>query len=316
MKQKETYFKVGLFVLLCTAGLVAGLMFIGTDVLGKKVVLVETYIDESVQGLNVGSAVLHRGVNIGQVERITFVPIEYPMEPDSPEFRKFGRYVMVVMAIDPRKFPGVDSEPDMVIAMLRNQVSLGLRFKLSYQGITGISYIEADYVDPQRNPELQVPWKPKYIYISSAPSLFTSFTHAIESVFQRLEKIDFEGLVAQLGNTFAAIETTLQDAEVGQIRQAIVDAIEDIKETNQYIQSLLERTDSPMPGNIPQAVDAFRSTLSRLDELLARHEIDIDDVMANLKILIRNLRQVSESIKDSPAQLLFAAPPEKSELVQ
>jgi uncharacterized coiled-coil protein SlyX len=204
----------------------------------------------------------------------------------------------------------------MVIAMLRNQVSLGLRFKLSYQGITGISYIEADYVDPQRNPELQVPWKPKYIYISSAPSLFTSFTHAIESVFQRLEKIDFEGLVAQLGNTFAAIETTLQDAEVGQIRQAIVDAIEDIKETNQYIQSLLERTDSPMPGNIPQAVDAFRSTLSRLDELLARHEIDIDDVMANLKILIRNLRQVSESIKDSPAQLLFAAPPEKSELVQ
>ncbi|NLK40926.1 MAG: MCE family protein [Planctomycetes bacterium] len=316
MKQKETYFKVGLFVLLCTAGLVAGLMFIGTDVLGKKVVLVETYIDESVQGLNVGSAVLHRGVNIGQVERITFVPIEYPMEPDSPEFRKFGRYVMVVMVIDPRKFPGVDSEPDMVIAMLRNQVSLGLRFKLSYQGITGISYIEADYVDPQRNPELQVPWKPKYIYISSAPSLFTSFTHAIESVFQRLEKIDFEGLVAQLGNTFAAIETTLQDAEVGQIRQAIVDAIEDIKETNQYIQSLLERTDSPMPGNIPQAVDAFRSTLSRLDELLARHEIDIDDVMANLKILIRNLRQVSESIKDSPAQLLFAAPPEKSELVQ
>jgi paraquat-inducible protein B len=316
VKQKETYFKVGLFVLLCTAGLVAGLMFIGTDVLGKKVVLVETYIDESVQGLNVGSAVLHRGVNIGQVERITFVPIEYPMEPDSPEFRKFGRYVMVVMAIDPRKFPGVDSEPDMVIAMLRNQVSLGLRFKLSYQGITGISYIEADYVDPQRNPELQVPWKPKYIYISSAPSLFTSFTHAIESVFQRLEKIDFEGLVAQLGNTFAAIETTLQDAEVGQIRQAIVDAIEDIKETNQYIQSLLERTDSPMPGNIPQAVDAFRSTLSRLDELLARHEIDIDDVMANLKILIRNLRQVSESIKDSPAQLLFAAPPEKSELVQ
>jgi paraquat-inducible protein B len=316
VKQKETYFKVGLFVLLCTAGLVAGLMFIGTDVLGKKVVLVETYIDESVQGLNVGSAVLHRGVNIGQVERITFVPIEYPMEPGSPEFRKFGRYVMVVMAIDPRKFPGVDSEPDMVIAMLRNQVSLGLRFKLSYQGITGISYIEADYVDPQRNPELQVPWKPKYIYISSAPSLFTSFTHAIESVFQRLEKIDFEGLVAQLGNTFAAIETTLQDAEVGQIRQAIVDAIEDIKETNQYIQSLLERTDSPMPGNIPQAVDAFRSTLSRLDELLARHEIDIDDVMANLKILIRNLRQVSESIKDSPAQLLFAAPPEKSELVQ
>jgi len=95
VKQKATYFKVGLFVLVCAAGLVAGLLYVGADVLRGEVVRVETYIDESVQGLSVGSAVLHRGVNIGQVERITFVQVEYPMAPDSPEFRQFGRYVMV-----------------------------------------------------------------------------------------------------------------------------------------------------------------------------------------------------------------------------
>lgn len=316
MKQKATYFKVGLFVLVCAAGLVAGLLYVGADVLRGEVVRVETYIDESVQGLSVGSAVLHRGVNIGRVERITFVQVEYPMAPDSPEFRQFGRYVMVVMAIDPRKFPGLDHDPAMITAMLRNQVSLGLRFKLSYQGITGLSFIEADYVDPQRNPELHVPWAPKHIYISSTPSLFTSFTHAVESVFQRLEQIDFEGLFAQLNSTFEAIETTLHDANVGQIREAMVEVMEDIKTTNRHIQSLLNQTDEPMPGNIPQAVEAFSQTLARVDELLERHEMDIDAVMANLKILVHNLRQVSDSIKDNPARVLFAAPPEKSELVQ
>ena len=375
MKQKTTYFKVGLFVLLCAAGLVVGLLYVGADTLRGEVVRVETYIDESVQGLSVGSTVLHRGVNIGRVERISFVQAEYPMAPDSPEFQRFGRYVMVVMALDPRRFPGLDRDPAMVTAMLRNQVSLGLRFKLSYQGITGLSFIEADYVDPVRNPELHVPWIPHNIYISSTPSLFTSFTHAIENVFLRLERIDFEALIARITDTFETIQITLHDADVARIRQSLVALIDDIqqtnrhiqslleptdepmpgnipqavaafsgtleefqmrlrdadvteirqgmvtlldeiKQTNRHIQSLLEQTDEPMPGNIPQAVAAFSTTLTRIDDLLARHDMDVDAVIANLKILVHNLRQISENIKDNPARMLFAAPPERSERVQ
>lgn len=316
MKQKATYFKVGLFVLACSAGLVAGLLYVSADVLRGEVVRVETYIDESVQGLSVGSTVLHRGVNVGRVERITFVQVEYPMDPSSPEFKQFGRYVMVVMAIDPRRFPGLDRDPEMVTALLRNQVSLGLRFKLSYQGITGLSFIEADYVDPARNPELHVPWVPKHIYISSTQSLFTSFTQAIEAIFLRLEDIEFEDLVAQLKNTLEEVQTTLRDADIAQVREATVAMIEDVKETNQHIQLLLSQSDDPMPGNIPQAVAAFGNTLAQVDELLGRHDMDIDVVIANLKILVQNLRQVSDSIKDTPARVLFAAPPEKSERVQ
>lgn len=316
MKQNTTYFKVGVFVLLCAAGLVAGLLFVGADVLRGEVVRVETYIDESVQGLSVGSAVLHRGVNIGRVERITFVQAEYPMEPDSPEFKRFGRYVMVVMALDPRSFPGLDRNPDMITAMLRNQVALGLRFKLSYQGITGLSFIEADYGDTEKHPELQVPWIPKNIYISSSPSLFTSFTQALESVFLRLEKIEFEKLSAQFINTLAEIQTMVRDADVVQIRTAIIALIDDIKETNRNISSLMAETDEPIPGNIRTAIQEFSNTLAQVDELLVRHEMDIDAVMANLKILSQNLRLISDSIKDNPARIFFAAPPERSENVQ
>lgn len=316
MKQNTTYFKVGVFVLLCAVGLVVGLLFIGADVLGGEVLRMETYVDESVQGLSVGSAVLHRGVNIGQVERITFVQAEYPMKPGTPEFRQFGRYVMVVMAINPRSFPGLDRDPEIVTAMLRNQVSLGLRFKLSYQGVTGLSFIEADYVDPQRNPELSVPWIPKHIYISSAPSLFTSFTHALESVFQRLEKIQFEALSEQFIGTLAEIQTMVRDADVASIRASIVAAMEDFRETNEYVKSLLAETDDPAPGNIRSAVAEFGNTLTRIDEMLERHETDIDVVMANLKILVQNLRQVSDSLKDNPARAFFAAPPQRSEKVQ
>ncbi len=353
MKQNTTYFKVGLFVLLCAAGLVAGLIFFGADVIGRQVMYVETYIDESVQGLSVGSAVLHRGVNIGQVERISFVQAEYPMEPSSPEFERFGRYVMVVIAIDSRRFPGLDREPALIAAMLRNQVALGLRFKLSYQGITGITFIEADYVDPERHPELQVPWVPKHHYIPSSPSLFSSFTQAVENVFLRLEKIKFEEMSEQfisaladiqtmvhdadigsvrvamvaamedfketndyLQSLLAEIQTMVQDADIGSIRVAMVAAMEDFQETNDYLQSLLAETDAPAPGNIRTAIADFSGTLARIDELLSRHETDIDAVMTNLKILSYNLRQLSDSVKDNPARLFLAAPPKPSEIVQ
>jgi len=316
MKQNTTYFKVGLFVLLCGAGLVAGLIFFGADVIGRQVMYVETYIDESVQGLSVGSAVLHRGVNIGQVERISFVQAEYPMEPSSPEFERFGRYVMVVIAIDSRRLPGLDREPALIAAMLRNQVALGLRFKLSYQGITGITFIEADYVDPERHPELQVPWVPKHHYIPSSPSLFSSFTQAVESVFLRLEKIKFEEMSEQFISALADIQTMVRDADIGSVRVAMVAAMEDFKETNDYLQSLLAETDAPAPGNIRTAIADFSGTLARIDELLSRHETDIDAVMTNLKILSYNLRQLSDSVKDNPARLFLAAPPEPSEIVQ
>lgn len=340
MKQKTTYLKVGLFVLLCGAAMIAGLLYVSADTLRGEVIRVETYINESVQGLSIGSAVLYRGVNIGRVERITFVQAEYPMDPTSKEFERFGRYVMVVMVLDPRSFPGLKNDPEMIIGLLRNQVATGLRFKLSYQGITGLSFLEADYVtDPSRYPELQITWIPKNIYIPSSESLFTSFTHAIESVFQRLEKIDFEGLFTHFNSTLASIETMVKDADVASVRTSAVAAldsiqtmvkdadvkairtsatalIDDFKKTNEYIQFLLKETDEPTPGNLHSALQEFNNTLTRVDELLGRHETDIDAIMANLKILAQNLRQVSDSIKDNPARLLLAAPPQKSEVVK
>ena len=108
----------------------------------------------------------------------------------------------------------------------------------------------------------------------------------------------------------------LRDADVTEIRQGMVTLLDEIKQTNRHIQSLLEQTDEPMPGNIPQAVAAFSTTLTRIDDLLARHDMDVDAVIANLKILVHNLRQISENIKDNPARMLFAAPPERSERVQ
>ena len=72
MKQ-TSYFKIGLFTALSLAMVILFLVFLGVSNLFQTTELAETYFDESVQGLNVGSAVKYRGVTVGKVTAIGMV---------------------------------------------------------------------------------------------------------------------------------------------------------------------------------------------------------------------------------------------------
>src|SRR5512145_1750508 len=100
--QTWSYFKIGLFVVSAVAIAVVGVVALGVGTVFRKQVLVETYIDESVQGLDIGSPVKFRGVQVGEVETITLTSVEYPTR---------RRYVLVRMGLDPAMFqyPLVDA---------------------------------------------------------------------------------------------------------------------------------------------------------------------------------------------------------------
>ena len=315
MKKDGTYFKIGVFVIASLAVLITGILFVSADTIGGDAILLETYIDESVQGLSVGSEVMHRGVKIGQVKKITFAPLEYPMPIDSAEFTSYTRYVVVIMAIDLRNFPDADSNPTVIETMIRNQIKTGLRFKLNYQGITGIAFIEADYVDPEREIPLSVPWVPKRIYVPSTPSVIQNFTQALDTVFQRLERINIEGAVAKMEATLTTMEQAIQDANVSEVRESFVALTDEIRESNKQLQPLLAKAEK-IPDDFNVAMEQFNATMQRVETLLDRHEPDIDTILSDIKTLTQNFRQLSESLKQDPAQMLLSSPPNRSEVVQ
>ena len=314
MRNNSTYFKVGMFVLGCAAILIAGVVFISADKINDAI-MIETYIDESVQGLSVGSSVVRRGVAIGRVERITFVPVEYPMEMESIEFGKFERYVMVVMAIRPTEFPQLGKDPELVSATLRQQVNNGLRFKISYQGITGLAYLEADYVDPLRNPPLAVPWKPKNHYIPSTPSVIQNFTEALDKTFQRIGAMDVEGLVDKMESLMGTLEVAVQDANIKEIRESVTQLADDFSETNTKLQSLLDEAGT-IPEDFSNAVEQFNQTLAKIEFMINEHEPDIDTIMTNVNYLTENVRHLSETLKSDPAKIFLSKPPKRSEIVE
>ena len=315
MKKDGTYFKIGVFVLASCAVLIAGILFVSADMIGGNAILLETYIDESVMGLSVGSEVLHRGVKIGQVQKITFAPLEYPMPIDSPEFTRYSRYVVVLMAIDVRNFPDDDHNLAAIETMIRNQIKMGLRFKLNYQGITGIAFMEADYVDPNREIPLSVPWVPKRIYVPSTPSVIQNFTQALDAIFQRLERIDIEGAMAKMETTLTTMDQAIQEARIGEVRESFVTLTNEIRESNEQLQPLLEKAET-IPDDFNTAMEQFNTTMQRVETLLGRHEPDIDAILSDIKTLTQNFRQLSESLKQDPAQMLLSSPPKHSEVVQ
>src|SRR4030043_19418 len=74
MARKTSKFMIGLFV---TIGILIGMVavvWLGASKYFEKGATYVTYFDESVQGLQLDSAVKYRGVEVGRVEKIRVAP--------------------------------------------------------------------------------------------------------------------------------------------------------------------------------------------------------------------------------------------------
>jgi ABC-type transporter Mla subunit MlaD len=318
MKSETSYFKIGLFAAVTLLLLIAGLIAFSADFWMRDVILFETYLDESVQGLSVGSSVLQRGVSIGRVKQITFVSRQYSdvIKHGTPEYDQFNHYVMVVMEIDQKHFPSYKENPEEFKSQLRELIHNGMRVKLTYQGITGMAFLEMDFVDPEKAP-LFPPWIPKYIYIPSTPSLITNFTSAVETVFGRIEKIDIEGAVNQLTQTLNRVEKGIEEARLEQLSDSAETLMNDLRVTSEELrQSFARLSDPNRRGGLSEAAAQIAQASIRVERLIDTHESDIEQILKNLKEISQNLRDLTERLREDPAQLLLSSPPAQSEVVQ
>jgi len=132
LSQKANYFKLGLFVIGAIVAGVAVLLIIGSGRWLKPHVVMETYFNESVQGLDIGSKMKYRGVVIGEVTRISFTYTKY--ELDRPMSQR-KRYVLVEAQLEPRLVGGRVANDIASPASVKIEVERGLRVHLAPQGI-------------------------------------------------------------------------------------------------------------------------------------------------------------------------------------
>ncbi|MCA1791939.1 MAG: MlaD family protein [Thioalkalivibrio sp.] len=327
------HFRLGLFILGAIAALVIGLTVIGTGNLLRTTVMIETYIDGSVQGLDVGAPIKFRGVTIGDVTRLGFTAVEYQYDVPPVE-RK--RYVLVEGRVRPDRFASTTREGLFSEDLMGPLVAGGLRVRMAAQGITGINFLELDFVDPESQPVLPIEWEPRNVYIPSAPSIAVQFLEYAENLLRRLDLLDIEGVVDSsisalytLERTIAMLDTdglSRQAAELSaQLQQTAVQS----RQLLQVAERLLQDPDIlALPGETRATLQSVRGTLAEVDigELIAQIErvvvrldrgLDINEqrlatTLGDLQAATATLRSLSEDARRNPAGTIFGAPPPRS----
>jgi phospholipid/cholesterol/gamma-HCH transport system substrate-binding protein len=350
--EKLSYFKIGVFVISAIVIGVIGVVVLGAGAIFQKRNLIETYIDESVQGLDVGSPAKFRGVPVGRVEQISLTSAEYSTR---------RQYVLVRVAISSNVFQFPVNDPKS--PALKNELERGFRIRLAPQGLTGVAYLEADYLDPERNPPLEIDWQPYYPYIPSTRSRITQLSEAVERILQNFGDLNLAQLTTSVEKSLAAMTKLADSAQLDKIGAQANAFLTEVRETNKQIsvlvnspdlksamadasvtagraRQLVERAEKPvnqMLADLPQVAEGLnrmvkrldavsndlpetsaqlRQTLQRLNRLVASQQRDIEKTMENLRGISDNMKEITDNSKKYPSQVLFGAPPPPSKVMQ
>ncbi len=349
--EKASYFKIGVFIIIGTIIGVIGVVALGVGTIFQKKVLVETYIDESVQGLDVGSSVKFRGVPVGKVETISLTSAEYPTK---------RRYVLVRIGLTTTIFQAPLS--DAGSPSFTTEIEKGLRVRLASQGLTGAAYIEADYQDPARNPPLEIDWHPRYPYVPSTLSRIAQLSESLEKILRSAEDIDVGRLVAGLEKSLQTITKVAEGANFDKLGGQANAFLTEVRDTNRQLKELIgsnevksalkdsaaaasaarqiiERAQGPvnqMLSDLPRAAESLermvkrldlvsadlpdtsaqlRQTVQRLNRLIATQQQGIAATVENLQAISNDMKELTESSRKYPSQVLFGAPPTPSKVM-
>ena len=315
MATKANYFKIGLFVIASLALIVTCVIIFGGGNFFQEKIYFETYLDESVQGLDVGSPVKHRGVKIGQVKKITFVLDEYEIDEEIKCCSDYSGCVMVIMSVNNAFIEGKDQQD--AIKFLTGLREHNFRIRLTSQALTGVAWLETDFIDPNEYPPIEIVWEPENFYLPSAPSLLSTFIESAENAFCRLSNIDFEGLIKNTEELVVTLNTNVKDAKVGQLSEQVRKFFAEVRQTNSDIRKLIGVAGAePGGATIKQAIGRLDKTISNIDSLITTEKPDIAEIISNIKTASVMLKELAQDLKAHPSKAVFSKPPKKSEVYQ
>jgi ABC-type transporter Mla subunit MlaD len=313
VSDEARYFRVGVFVFGGVGlAVVAALLFGGGALFARKPVLVETIFDESVQGVDVGSAVKLRGVQLGTVKEIAFVSAFYDVS-HSPDPLEEGGRVLVRMEIRPRGEEQLDHAEQ--VSRFMELVEKGLRFKLTPLGLTGTSFIEADFLDPAKYPPMQLSFQPHALYVPSAPSTITQLSSAAERLMSRIDKLDVERLLNNLDTLLVSANEAIGGADVPGARKSVGEVLADVQETSAALRRSIASADlGATTEEARRALVELTATLARLQGAADASGDDIAVTLENLRAASQNLREAAETARAYPSFLFFGDAPRPVEV--
>lgn len=302
MLPEKKYFKIGVFVLGASAIFAAGIMVLGVGSFFTKKTRAETYIDESIQGLDVGAPVKYRGVKVGELEATDFVATHYDLKD-----ARIRLIMTFSKEVGQRVVKGTPEE------RIRRLVDMGMRVHLASEGLMGGVYLELDLMNPKENPPPGISWKPDFAYLPAVPSMESKMTNQVQGILDQMGTIRFdeisEKMVALLGDVDTVVKKL--DPLFSDVSSMVADAdglIKDARVTAGHLPQTLE--------NVDGTLKEMTATLHRVDRTLASGSGPMGEALDNLRVASGDLRELMGELKQYPSHALFGEPPPKKQVAK
>ncbi|WP_321492225.1 MlaD family protein [uncultured Desulfobacter sp.] len=347
MTQKTNYFKLGLFVILSFALTAAMLIALGAGQFLKTETLAETYFNESVQGLAIGSEVKYKGVKIGSVKSITTPTKVYDVA---------SNYVLVTFALSEDCYVGQTGKNPK--ERMKKAVNDGLSIFLSFNGLTGSAYLETDY-KPKGADNLEITWTPENLYVPSHPSNIKQVSDALSQMLDSLGGLNIKEMKEDLSALLKGLNLTKVSAQAesllkelrqtnselgkilssGHIKQILSDAgssaadlkkivheakvpiqqtLADINTASGSFKRMATGLEQGYQGKLSEMSDQMDTVLGSLEKtsqllgnMIWTNADVIEKIIANLENTTENLNQFTRELREYPGRILMEAPPER-----
>lgn len=330
MSSKPNDFKLGLFVLGGCALLVAILFVFGASKWFSGKTVEETYVSGNVDGLKTGALVTLRGVPVGQVTGINFTWNVY--------HRREPRYVRIVFEVDNKV--ALVQRGARFDKLMEEEVDKGLRARVKSQGIAGATLLALEYLDPAKYPPLRFPWKPRHIYIPSAPGPFSEIIASLNQTIGGIKQVQFKSIGTNLNQDLAAAGRVLTQLDEANLRGLGTNAnvmlaqfdglgtninnlVRDLRALSGRVEQFVGRPSTSgeslqqIAGRADRVLGQLRSVIARLNGIANNlNTSSLNETLENTRQATTDLEEILHQLKEYPAGMLFGRPPPRARGVE
>lgn len=264
---------VGAFVLGAIGLIMAIVILFGGGKLFQPTVPVVMYFEGSVKGLQVGSAITFRGVNVGKINSIqlqydpgtnlVYIPVAGVLYPESMQL--VGINVAEESKIEAQEGKG---------KLLHRWIDQGLRAQQSLPNfVTNQVNVTIDFF-PGKPAVLVQPEPKNKIEIPTIESEMGQVTATLQNLVAKLSDLPLDELISDGRQLLVGASRVVNDP---QLTQAIANANQTLAEAKTTVAALDARL-APILGNVEQVSGGARTTVTEANQRLVELKSTIRDV--------------------------------------
>lgn len=315
---KINNFQLGIFVIAGFALFVVCIFMLGMREAFVPKARLAALIHESVQGVNVGAQVKYKGVPVGSVTKLSIMVED--------------KVIKMEMALDMRAFASKKAEWNKELKHFYNfldeEVKCGLRCRIEYAGITGIRYVELDYLkEPEKlfaANDIMFGLKNDVFYIPVSASRFSDIVKLINLSLEKIGKVDFgkvsdsmvqtlqatrhllenpnlagtikrlENMSINLDQASSGISKALTEERLNELRLRLESAMKSFEELTQVSKRAV------VDSKLPETTGAVRGASNSVSEL----EKSLRQSILKLNRAIDAITELTRSLDENPSSLV------------